>query len=55
MKVTYQQHSVVITAYDEEYVYVNDPLKKDKNRAIDRNDFEKAWIQMGKQAMTITI
>lgn len=28
MKVTYQQHSVVITAYDEDYVYVNDPLKK---------------------------
>ncbi|WP_432432485.1 C39 family peptidase [Bacillus cereus] len=54
MKVTYQQHSVVITGYDENHVYVNDPLNIDKNRKLNRNDFEKAWIQMGRQAMTIT-
>ncbi|MCU5380454.1 C39 family peptidase [Bacillus cereus] len=55
MKVTYQQHSVVVTDYDEQYVYINDPLKKDKHRAINRNDFEQSWIQMGRQAMTISI
>ncbi|EOP98686.1 C39 family peptidase [Bacillus cereus] len=55
MKTTYQQHSVVITDYDDKYVYVNDPLKTDKNRKLNRNDFEKAWIQMGRQAMTISI
>ncbi|WP_373284201.1 C39 family peptidase [Priestia taiwanensis] len=53
MKVTYQQHSVVVTGYDENYVYINDPLKKDKNRKMDRRNFETAWIQMGRQAMTI--
>ncbi|OPA24276.1 hypothetical protein BHL53_14355 [Bacillus cereus] len=55
INVTYQQHSVVITGYDEEYVYVNDPLKKEKNRKLNRENFEKAWIQMGRQAMTIAI
>ncbi|WP_144514440.1 C39 family peptidase [Bacillus thuringiensis] len=55
MKVTYQQHSVVVTDYDEQYVYINDPLKKYKHRAINRNNFEQSWIQMGRQAMTISI
>lgn len=53
MKVTYHQHSVVVTDYDEQYVYINDPLKKDKHRAINRKNFEQAWIQMGRQAMTV--
>ncbi|HDR4424238.1 TPA: C39 family peptidase [Bacillus cereus] len=55
MKVTYQQHSVVVTDYDDQYVYINDPLKKEKHRAINRNDFEQSWIQMGRQAITILI
>ncbi|WP_144467457.1 C39 family peptidase [Bacillus toyonensis] len=55
MKVTYHQHSVVVTDYDEQYVYINDPLKKDKHKAIDRNSFEQAWIQMGRQAMTVSM
>jgi uncharacterized protein YvpB len=55
VKVTYHQHSVVVTDYDEQYVYINDPLKKDKHRAIDRNSFEQAWIQMGRQAMTVSM
>ncbi|KAB2460296.1 hypothetical protein F8160_23710 [Bacillus sp. CH126_4D] len=55
MKVTYHQHSVVVTDYDEQYVYINDPLKTDKHRAINRKDFEQSWIQMGRQAMTISI
>ncbi|MDA1771911.1 C39 family peptidase [Bacillus cereus] len=55
MKVTYHQHSVVVTDYDEQYVYINDPLKTDKHRAINRKDFEQSWMQMGRQAMTVSI
>ncbi|MDR4943190.1 C39 family peptidase (plasmid) [Bacillus sp. N5-665] len=55
MKVTYQQHSVVVTDYDDQYVYINDPLKTEKHIAINRNDFEQAWIQMGRQAMAISM
>ncbi|WP_042349352.1 C39 family peptidase [Bacillus massiliigorillae] len=53
MQVTYRQHSVVMTGYDEEYVYVNDPMKSKKNVALNRADFEAAWVQMGSQAMYI--
>ncbi|WP_232713453.1 C39 family peptidase [Bacillus xiapuensis] len=54
IKVTYRQHSSVITGFDEEYVYVNDPLKKEKNVRINRKNFEQAWIQMGRQALTFS-
>lgn len=53
MKVTYRQHSVVITNYDFDYVYVNDPLQDQKNIPLPRKDFEEAWIQMNKQAIYI--
>ena len=54
MQVTYRQHSVVMTGYDENYVYVNDPMKSETNIALDRANFEAAWVQMGSQAMYIS-
>ena len=48
MQVTYRQHSVVMTGYDENYVYVNDPLKSETDIALNRADFEAAWILNGK-------
>ncbi|MBD8047846.1 C39 family peptidase [Clostridium sp. N37] len=53
MQVTYDQHSVVITGYDDKYIYINDPLYSEPNRKLNRIDFEKSWEQMGSQAMTI--
>ena len=54
MLVTYLLHSVVLTGYDEQYVYVNDPLQSEKNFAVNRKSFEEAWIQMGRQAFCIS-
>ncbi|MFS0784741.1 C39 family peptidase [Bacillus sp. 1P06AnD] len=53
MRVTYRQHSVVLTGYDASHVYVNDPLQPIGNRVISRQAFEKSWVQMGSQAMAI--
>lgn len=51
LEITYRQHSVLITGYDDDYVYFNDPLNyHDK---ADIKNFEEAWIQMGRQAITI--
>lgn len=50
--VTFSMHSVAVTGYDHDYVYVNDPYGY-KNRKTDRSDFEKAWKQMGSQAIVI--
>ncbi|WP_226376923.1 C39 family peptidase [Oceanobacillus halotolerans] len=51
--VTYSVHSVVVTGYDEESVYVNNPYGF-KNQQVDRSYFEEAWEQMGSQAIVIT-
>lgn len=53
VKITYREHSVVITGFDEQSVYINDPLAEKKNKKVDRNEFEQAWNQMGQQAMII--
>ncbi|MFX3624962.1 MAG: C39 family peptidase [Ectobacillus sp.] len=53
IKITYYEHSVVIVGYDKENVYVNDPLAKKPKSALPRKAFEKAWEQMGQQAIAI--
>ncbi|OEF99876.1 hypothetical protein BHF71_01505 [Vulcanibacillus modesticaldus] len=52
IQVTYKQHSVLITGYDEEYVYFNDPLLNIKNNKAPIKEFENAWKQMGLQAVS---
>ncbi|MBS4208242.1 C39 family peptidase [Bacillus sp. FJAT-50079] len=52
VSVTFNVHSVVVTGFDKDYVYVNDPYGT-KNRKVNRSNFEKAWEQMGRQAVVI--
>ena len=53
VKITTRLHSVVITGFSEDKIYINDPLRDSTNIAVDREKFKKAWEQMGNQAMTI--
>lgn len=52
IKITYKEHSVLVTGYDENYIYFNDPLTGEKNRKAPIGNFEDAWVQMGSQAIT---
>mgnify|MGYP005752104193 FL=1 len=52
VEITYREHSVLITGFDKEYIYFNDPLEYVKNRKILKENFVEAWKQMGKQAIT---
>lgn len=52
MRITFAQHSVLLVGYNSFYVYIQDPLHPTPNRKINRRDFEKAWIQMGRQAIS---
>jgi uncharacterized protein YvpB len=50
--VTYNMHSVVITGYDQENIYINNPYGK-KNQKVNRELFIESWQQMGSQAIVI--
>lgn len=54
VKITYSEHSVVIVGYDEQNVYINDPLADGPKTAVPRQAFEQAWVQMGSQAISYT-
>ncbi|MCJ7842671.1 C39 family peptidase [Lederbergia sp. NSJ-179] len=50
IRITMKEHSVLMTGYDDQFVYFNDPLMRNEKAPI--HDFEKAWVQMGSQALT---
>nr|WP_306663926.1 C39 family peptidase [Robertmurraya korlensis] len=50
--ITYKEHSVLLTGFDKDYVYFNDPLTGEKNKKAPIMDFEESWVQMGSQAIT---
>ncbi|WP_235988792.1 C39 family peptidase [Aquibacillus kalidii] len=52
IKVTKKEHSVLVTGFDKDYIYFNDPIKKDIRKAPIK-DFQEAWVQMGQQAITV--
>lgn len=52
VSVTTKEHSVLVTGYDRDYVYFNDPLTGEKNKKAPMHDFTEAWVQMGRQAIT---
>jgi len=52
IRITYKQHAVLITGYDSTNVYVNDPRGTSSNYRVDRKEFEAAWVQMGRQAVS---
>lgn len=52
VNITYKEHSVLITGYDPQFIYFNDPLTGEKNKKAPIKDFEESWVQMGKQAIT---
>ncbi len=52
IQITYKEHSVLVTGYDDQYIYFNDPLTGIKNKKAPVRDFKEAWEQMGSQAIT---
>ncbi|MED4227703.1 C39 family peptidase [Neobacillus cucumis] len=52
VQITYREHSVLVVGYDDNYVYINDPLTDQSYKAVPRGSFEESWVQMGKQAVS---
>lgn len=53
IKITYKEHSVLVTGYDENYIYFNDPYGLQKSAP--KKAFIDAWVQMGRQAIGMVI
>lgn len=46
-------HAILLTGYDKEYFYYNDPLASEKDRRIRKKTFEAIWKDMGSKAITV--
>lgn len=53
VKATFDIHAILITGYDGENIYYNDPLTGEKNKAISQNRFTQVWKAMGSKALSV--
>lgn len=44
-------HAVVVTGYDENYYYINDPLKTEKKIPVKKEILEKSFDSLGRQSI----
>ena len=52
VSITYNEHCIVLIGYDQESVYIRDPLEGSLDVKVPRETFEQAWAQMGSQAIS---
>jgi len=53
IRATFKEHVVLLVGYDDQFVYLNDPLSGNKAMKVERNAFIESWKQMGSQAVTM--
>jgi uncharacterized protein YvpB len=52
INITRRMHSVLVTGYDENNVYFNDPFYQDQNQSANFESFVTSWTQFGNQAIS---
>lgn len=52
IQTTYAEHAVLLVGYDENNVYLNDPLSGKKQVQVNKDQFIDSWSAMGKQGLT---
>ncbi|TNJ67148.1 hypothetical protein FE784_06280 [Paenibacillus hemerocallicola] len=52
IETTFMEHAVLLVGYDEQHVYVNDPLSGKKAHKLNKEQFLATWDAMGKQALS---
>lgn len=52
IRITPKEHSVLVTGYDDRYIYFNDPLASGKNSKVAKASFITGWEHLGKQAIS---
>ncbi|WP_235941693.1 C39 family peptidase [Paenibacillus puerhi] len=54
IQTTFMEHAVLLVGFDEENVYVNDPLPGSRQQKINKEQFIATWKAMGRQAISYT-
>ncbi|WP_181956652.1 C39 family peptidase [Paenibacillus piri] len=52
IQTTFMEHAVLLVGFDDDYVYVNDPLNSQPKIKIGKTRFLETWEAMGKQALS---
>ncbi|RED76083.1 C39 family peptidase [Cohnella phaseoli] len=52
IQATFKEHSVLLTGYDQDHVYLNDPLSGKKQVKIEKSTFLSGWNALGNQAIS---
>lgn len=55
IRTTFQEHTVLLVGYDQDHVFINDPLINKKGIKVEKNQFIESWEAMGKQALSYTM
>jgi uncharacterized protein YvpB len=53
IRMTWNEHAVLLVGYGPNSVYINDPSDGTAAKRVDRATFEKSWVQLGKQAVSV--
>lgn len=52
ISIYFSQHAVLLTGYDKDNVYYNDPLSNTKNKSVSKEVFKAIWGTMGNKAIS---
>lgn len=52
IQTSFAEHAVLLVGYDEENVFLNDPLSGQKQLKVNKAQFIESWAAMGKQGLT---
>lgn len=52
IQTTFMEHAVLLVGFDEQNVYINDPLSGQSKMKIDKSQFIATWEAMGRQSLS---
>ena len=53
IRATLYEHAVLIVGYNQNDIFINNPLNGEQAQAVNRKEFILAWRQLGRQAITV--
>lgn len=54
VRVTMDEHAVLLVGYDAHHLFMNNPLNGEKDQKVPMGPFIAAWKQLGQQAVTLS-